>query len=553
MKHGILIIVLGLFVFNVNESMASEPKAKPNIIFLMTDDQRWDSFGCYGRSDFKTLKIDRLAEQGVIFDNAFYAVSICKPSRVTMMTGRYFSSHRVGFAPPYNYTLSKSDFANSYPAMLKESGYRTGFIGKVGFAITEKAQRPSTVKDYDLAKQMGTTFDYFAGDGRQTGGESKLWPADDLELQEIYQEGRQNTGRTLKTGEAILHFLDTQPNNQPFCLSYSFMAVKHPKDSDIYWPHYELFRDQYFLAPDNWVKGPNDKLPKVIKENWRGPGLHLERSATPELYQKMMRRFATQSYTVDVQVGLMVDKLKGMGILDNIIIIYTSDNGRYQGSHGLLGKALLHEESVKAPLIVFDGRVPESERGRREKALISSVDIAPTILSLAGLEIPAGMQGLDISGILRQKQDMSKWSDAVYMENLFLVELHNAQNREKEQNLDELNEEIIAANHSYRCRGIRTDRWKYFVYYEHNPRIKELYDLTKDPMEQNNLAGDPQFADVLEQLRKRTGELHANAAKAPIPLSGPVQMGRFILQTGKHIPVLVKSSEREDFPRLCIR
>jgi arylsulfatase A-like enzyme len=114
----------------------------------MTDDQRWDQFGCYGKPEFRTQHIDRLADQGVIFDNAFQAVAICMPSRVTAMTGRPMSSHRVGFVVPNDYTLSASDFAKGYPAILKEAGYRTGFIGKVGFSVTEKAQRPSSPRNY---------------------------------------------------------------------------------------------------------------------------------------------------------------------------------------------------------------------------------------------------------------------------------------------------------------------------------------------------------------------------------------------------------------------
>ncbi|TWU43527.1 Arylsulfatase [Novipirellula aureliae] len=167
-------------------------------------------------------------------------------------------------------------------------------------------------------------------------------------------------------------------------------------------PHYEQFKDYEFKAPDNWVEGANEDLPLVVKDHARGFRLHVQRTSTRELYLRQVRRFATQGYTVDQQVGLMMDKLKEKGLLDNTIVIYTSDNGRFQGSHGLFDKCLLYEESMKAPLIVFDGRVPESKRGRRENALISSVDIAPTILSLAGVEVPKSMQGLDFHAVLDQ-------------------------------------------------------------------------------------------------------------------------------------------------------
>lgn len=484
--------------------------ARPNIIFLMTDDQRWDNMGCYGRPEFRTPNIDQLAEQGVIFDRAFYAVSICMPSRVTMMTGRHNSSHRVGFVAPDNYTLSRADFAKGYPALLKKAGYRTGFIGKVGFTVTEEAQRPSTPKEHFYEKHMGEIFDFFAGSETHDRDGSDMWPADDPGLQEIYRAGRKGTGRTLKTGEAVLRFLDTQPEDQPFCLSVSFYAVKHDNNRDMYMPHFDLFKEYDFTVPDNWVEGGNETLPQVVQDHARGYRLHLERTSTPELYQRQVRRFATQGYSVDQQVGLMMNKLKEKELLERTVVIYTSDNGRFQGSHGLYDKCLLYEESVRAPLIVFDGRVPESGRGRREAALISSVDIAPTILSLAGLEPPVGMQGRDFSGVLDQTQDRSKWRDAVLMEDLFLQAMFGARHK---KNVDEINQGLIERNESYRSRGVRTDRWKYFVYYEQDPPIEELYDLDKDPQEQNNLVNHPEFARTVEKLRKRTEELYREAVR----------------------------------------
>ncbi|MDO7171700.1 sulfatase-like hydrolase/transferase [Mariniflexile sp. AS56] len=488
--------------------MYAQSNKLPNIIYLMTDDQRWDNMGCYGKPEFKTHNIDQLAEEGVIFDNAFYAVSICMPSRVSIMTGRYISSHRVGFAPPNNHTLSKADFTNSYPSKLKEAGYRTGFVGKIGFAVTEDALPPSSPDNYDMQQHYADAFDFFVGDGTHIGGGLKIWPADDAALKNIYHADRPANERTLKTGDAMLRFIDTQPKDQPFCLSVSFLAVKHDRDSDVYPPHLELFKDYKFPVPANWVNGANHKLPKVVKENWRGVPLHLKRSSTPAMYQRLVRRFAAQGYTVDQQVGHLMKKLKETGLLDNTIIIYTSDNGRFQGSQGLFDKALLYEESVKQPLIVFDGRAAASERKRREKALISSVDIAPTILSLAGLEPAPSMQGHDFSGILNKTQALSSWQDAVYMENLFLVSMYQVRNA---KNVEALNEKEVAENKSYRCRGVRTDRWKYFVYYEHNPKLEELYDLDTDPNEQHNLAANPEFADVLTGLRARTEAFYLKA------------------------------------------
>lgn len=475
---------------------SAEEATRPNIVFLMTDDQRWDTLGCYGRTDVVTPHIDRLAEEGVVFDNAYYAVAICMPSRATVFTGRYFSDHQVGFTYPYNRTLPKEEFAQSYPALLREAGYRTGFIGKFGVRLEDL---PSTVADH---------FDLYAGIST-TSKKGPHFPADDEALNYIYRKDRDPKERTLIKGDAMIHFLDTQPVDEPFCLSVSFDAVKNDRDSDMYGPHVELFEDKEMWVPENWVEGKSARLPEVL-DHCRGTYLHVARTSTPELYQKLARRFATQAYTVDQQVGRLMAKLEEMGVLDNTIVIYTSDNGRFHGSQGLYDKAILYEESMKQPLVVFDGRAAKELRGRRIDAMVSSVDIAPSILALAGLEAPEIMKGRDLSGLLAGTQNLAQWRDAVLMENFFIQELHRA-SVTKHPDIPGLNDELIADNRSYRSRGVRTERYKYFSYFEHEPVIEELYDLEKDPHEQNNLVFNPEYATLLSELREKTATLHAAA------------------------------------------
>ena len=477
----------------VEAELTEEQKAyaaikRPNIVFLMTDDQRWDTLGCYGRTDVITPNIDKLAEQGVAFDNAYYAVAICMPSRATMFTGRYFSDHRSGFTYPYNRTIPKEEFAESYPAKLKEVGYRTGFVGKFGIRLEDSR---STAVEH---------FDYFVE------GNNVLVPKDDPGLKKIYRRDRPANERTLKKGDAMIRFLETQPKGQPFCLSISFDAVKNDRDSDMYPPDVKVFEGKPMLVPENWVEGKNEKLPELL-DHCRGTYLHVARTSTPEQYQTTTRRFAVQGYTVDNQVGRLVAKLEEMGELDNTIIIYTSDNGRFHGSHGLFDKAILYDEAMKEPLIVFDGRAPQSQRGRRIDAMVSSADVAPTILSLASVKQPPIMKGCDLSGLLKGTQDMAKWRDTVLMENFFLQEIHSSGVKGGKE-IPKLNDEIVAGNRSYRSRGVRTDRYKYFSYFEHDPVIEELYDLEADPHEENNLISNPEYASILADLRKRTEALH---------------------------------------------
>jgi arylsulfatase A-like enzyme len=410
-----------------------------------------------------------------------------------MFTGRYFSDHRAGFTYPYNRTLSKEEFSRSYPAKLKEAGYRTGFVGK--FNVRLEGNR-GTVPAF---------FDFFVE------GNSVVVPKDDPGLKEIYRKDRPANERCLKKGDAMIRFLETQPKDQPFCLSISFDAVKNDKDVDMYPPDVAVFDGKPMSIPENWVEGKNTALPKVL-DYCRGTYLHVARTSTPEKYQTTTRRFAVQGYTVDNQVGRLMAKLKEMGALDNTIVIYTSDNGRFHGSHGLFDKCILYDEAVKEPLIIFDPRSPESNRGRRETAMVSSADIAPTILALAGVEPPTAMKGCSLTGLLDGTQDLSKWRDAVLIENFFLQDIFAAQNKNA-RDIDEVNQEIIAKNQSYRSQGVRTDRYKYFKYHEHNPVIEELYDLKSDPHEMNNLVSNPEYASVLADMRARAEELIRAAAQ----------------------------------------
>lgn len=481
-----------------DEAAKAESVKRPNIVFLMTDDQRWDTLGCYGRTDVMTPHIDKLSANGVTFDNAYHAVAICMPSRTTMFTGRYFSDHQVGFTYPYNRTLPAEEFADSYPAQLKALGYRTGFVGKFGIRLE------------NLEDTLVKHFDYYTGKST-TSKEGPHFPVDDEKLNEIYRKDRNPKERTLIKGDSMIHFLETQPKGQPFCLSVSFDAVKNDRNSEIYEPHEKLFEGKKMWVPDNYVAGKNGKLPKVL-DYCRGTYLHVQRTSTLKSYQKRTRRFAVQGYTVDQQVKRLMEKLEEIGELDNTVVIYTSDNGRFHGAHGLFDKAILYDEAVRQPLIVFDPRVDKSQRGSRVEAMVSSVDVAPTILALAGADIPDSMKGSDLGGLLSGKQNLSKWREAVLMENFFLEEIFKG-SRKKGVKVEVLNKKIVDGNRSYRSRGVRTDRYKYFAYHEHDPVIEELYDLKNDPYEQTNLINNEEYIEVLAKMRQETEMLLISATE----------------------------------------
>ncbi len=476
---------------------------QPNLVFLMTDDQRWNTLSCYGRDEYETEHIDQLAREGVTFDRAFHTVAICMPSRVTVMTGRYFASHNSGFTYPHATPVSEADFANTYHGQLRAAGYRSGFVGKFGFNVDGGQE---TLKRH---------FDYYDGNGTHADHGPGRW-ADVPNAFENLSAGRAVTERTIKKGDSMIRFLETQPADQPFVLSVSFDAVKHDSDQDMHVPDKEYFQNTEMSVPKNYYEGANPNLPAVIKKYARGYKFHLKRSATPEQYQDMARRFASQGRTVDSQVKRLREKLEELGFLENTIIIYTSDNGRYIGSHGLYDKCFLHETSVRAPLIIWDGR-GKLPQGKRIEALTCATDLAPTMLDLAGLPIPEQMQGLSLTSLLTDSVHTDEWRDAILLENLFNLEIRGvsrkARKNPKSVDFEQLNQDLIANNRSYRSRGVRTERWKYFIYYEQSPVIEELYDLEADPDELHNLAADPEHEPILESLRAKTQALYETYKK----------------------------------------
>ncbi|MBL7189802.1 MAG: sulfatase [Phycisphaerae bacterium] len=482
---------------------ARKARKRPNIIYLMSDDQRWDTLGCYGNPEFKTHNLDNLADQGVLFENCYYAVSICMPSRATILTGQFMSRHRCGFDRPTDYTISRPEFARTYPMVLRKAGYRTGFIGKLGFVVTEKKERPCRKLWKSPEHMPADRFDYWKGwPGQAPKGQ--YWPKD-FGLKESYEKSKR-PHLTDIMGDLILDFVRTNPAGKPFCLSVSFHAPKGALVPADVKPEYDRqFEGVKFKLPPNYVAGPNDKLPDLIKRNWRGLGYHRRYTWTPELYQKFVRRQAALAYGIDVAVGRLVKELKDKRLLDNTVIIFTSDNGFLNGSHGLDGKTLLYEESMRAPLIVFDGRLPAEMRGRRLTQLISTVDFAPTIADLAGSPVPNVMQGKSFKPLI-EGRDM-RWRDAVFMESNFTqfkaVPLAEAK--------DDPEALAKTKRDSLRCHGIRTERWKYIRFFETEPVFEQLFDLKSDPIEQHNLAGDPKHAKVLEKLRAQCDRLNRYA------------------------------------------
>jgi len=429
---------------------------KPNILFILTDDQRWNTLGCMGDTNILTPHLDRLAREGVLFQNHFVTTSICCCSRASIFTGQYMRRHGIE-----NFTTSftSAQWAETYPALLRQQGYRTGFIGKFG------------VGDDPAVNAMADKFDYWRGVPGQGG---KYF---------INTNDPSRTHETTKFGQDALEFLGSTPAHQPFCLSLSFTAP-HARDA---MPHLEQYQpDDRDLAlyADTTIPLPEtdnltyfEKLPKSVQGS-EGHRRWLWRFDTPEHYEISAKNYYRLISGIDREVGRIMAELKKRGLADNTVVIYTSDNGYFLGDRELSDKFFMYEEGLRDPLIICDPREPAANRGRSERAMTLNIDFAPTMLALAGVAPPPRMQGRSLLPLVAN-QHPADWRAE------FFYEHHTFPN-------------IIPPS-----EGVRTERYAYIRWLNEQPLIEELFDLKTDKLEGHNLAGDPQCANTLAQLRAR--------------------------------------------------
>ena len=426
---------------------SSEPRRPPNILFLLSDDQRADALGCAGNPIVETPHIDGLARQGVLFRNNFVTTSICAVSRAPVFTGQYARCHGIhGFGT----SLSEEQQRLSYPSLLRQAGYRTGFVGKYGVGR-------------ELPREQYDFFQGFAGQGRY--------------FREF--EGRQ-IHLTAVHGDQALGFLEGCSGEQPFCLSVSFKAP-HVQDGEAPFflndPAYDHLYEDLTVPPFGHSEArDHEALPAFLQGEYEGRIRWERRFSTPERFQESVKRYYRLITGVDAQVGRMLAYLRERGWDDNTVVIYTSDNGFYLGERGLAGKWLMHEESIRTPLIIRAPWLSETARTQRDEMTLN-IDLAPTMLSLAGVEIPTSMQGRDVSPLVRGESPA--WRKEWFYEHLF--------------------------EHATipKVEGVRGERWKYTGYVEADPVYEELYDLAGDSGEDRNLATVGGQRDLIERQRAR--------------------------------------------------
>ena len=448
--------ILLAFFCGSSSRIASAAEPRPNFVFLLTDDQRADTVGPKNYGPLTTPNIDRLAQEGVRFTNAFVTTSICCISRASYLTGRLARNHGVGdFVTP----LKPEILAKSFPALLHQAGYRTGCLGKGGIG----GQEPTGV--FDTWHAWGGQGDFFETiDGRQVHNSQML-------------------------ADRAKAFLKSGPAEQPFCLLVYYKSPHDPYQPD---PRdAELFRDATFSFPRTASPEHFATLPEFIRTS-EGYTRAQKSHPTPLAYQEFVKQYLRCIAGVDRSVGQILRALDESKQADNTVIVYASDNGFFLGEHGMSHKWLMHEESIRVPLIIKDPRMPPVMQGRSNEELVLNIDVAPTILSLAGITPPDDLDGRSLAPLLRGQK--IAWRGDIFYEHHY----HHG-------------------GKIPRTEGVRNRDWKYVTYFDVNPAYEELYDLRNDPLEEHNLATDPKFREQFEAMKARYRQIVSELPPPVLP------------------------------------
>lgn len=428
---------------------------KPNIIFILTDDQRFDALHYAGNKIIQTPEMDKLAETGTYFSHAIVTTPICAASRASIFSGLQERTHKYTFQTG---DIRSEFMAKSYPELLKSAGYYTGFFGKFGVNFKDKDKLFDEIDDYDRNGQFPDRRGYFY----------KKIGADTVHL-------------TRYTGQQALDFIDNAPAGKPFCLSLSFSAPHaHDNAPDQYFwqkesdklyqnmemPGADLAGDKYFNALPLPVREGFNRL----RWTWRYD--------TPEKYQHSVKGYYRMIYGIDLEIAKIRKKLAEKGLDKNTVIILMGDNGYFLGERQLAGKWLMYDNSIRVPLIIYDPRV---NRHLNTDVMALNIDVPATILDLAGVEIPDSYHGKSLEPIVSGKEK-SLDRDTILIEHLW--EFENIPPSE----------------------GVRTAEWKYMRYIN-DKSSEELYNLKRDPKEIDNLASKPDYQKVLQEYRRKNDEL----------------------------------------------
>ena len=474
----LVIASLVLLQISANADERSDTKERPNsqdrpnIVFFFADDQTSSSLGCYGHPIVQTPHIDALASRGVRFQNAFVSQSICWVSRTTILTGLTGRS----YGTPQNPEQTRDEVAQELVSdVLRSHGYRTGFFGK-WHAKMPQGYKPA--EHFDVFEDI-TRNPYYK---KQADGSL-----------------RHETDLIVDRG---IEFLKQQPKDKPFALNLWFNAC-HAEDGDrrpglhFAWPESANgLYDNLTMAPPR-LNDPAifEALPDFLQTSITRER-YFWRWNTAQKYQTNMQAYLRMVSGIDMAIGRLLKCLDDAGLSKNTVIVYSADNGYHMGNRGLSGKWSHFEESLRVPLIIADPRVPTKERGKVTEAMALNLDLPSTFLDLANIPVPERYQGHSLKPIVSGTVPQD-WRTETF------------------------HEHFAVRNRIPAWEGIRTSRYKYARYFDHDYEF--LHDLQNDPDELVNLAMDPAQAETLQVMRERTTRIVTELGGALPPLKGGFQ------------------------------
>lgn len=507
----LLLIVLSSVVSTVFGQQPGRGKTgAPNIVYIMADDHGYQAVSAYGYGLNHTPNIDRLAKEGALFTRATVTNSLCAPSRAVMLTGKHsFINGKVDNVQHFDWNQ------DNFPKLLQKAGYQTALIGKI--------HMDGLPQGFNYSAVLPDQGDYYNPDFIINGNKEQI-----------------HGYVTDITTSLALKWLDGRDKSKPFCLLYhqkaphrEWLAAER---------HYKTYTQKTFKEPEtlfddyqgrgtaanaaemnilkdmNWA-GDDKIKPEIMDElgipstlKWDKDAYRrnlvrmddTQRKAWDAVYdpinEDFRKRYASMSKTdlmrwryqrymqdylgtvaaVDDGVGQMLDYLEKNGLLENTIVVYTSDQGFYLGEHGWFDKRFMYEESLRTPLLI---RYPkEIKPGIKVDALVQNLDFAPTFLDYAGVQVPADMQGKSFRKLV--SGNTQKWRDAIYYTYYEYPSIHMVK----------------------RHYGISTHRYK-LIHFYYDIDEWELYDLQQDPHEMHNVYNDPSYKKVRTQMHRKLSQL----------------------------------------------
>ncbi|MDA0767590.1 MAG: sulfatase [Verrucomicrobia bacterium] len=450
---------------------------QPNVVFILTDDQRWDAMGCAGHPYLKTPHIDRLAAEGVRFKNHFCTTSLCSPSRASILGGLYAHTHGV----VNNFTDYPKDLP-TFPRQLQKAGYKTAYIGKWHMGEDDDSKRPG----FDHFVTHRGQGKYFDTEFRTNDGERKV------------ERGYYTTVVT----DMAIEWMKEQ-KDAPFLLMLGHKA-----------PHSFYFPEKKYAHAFDEVRIPypesafqlEDKPEWISKRlsTWHGiyGPLFEWRKEFPDTsargmldFERMTRAYWGTILSVDDSVGRIYKQLEEMGELDNTLFIFTSDNGLLNGEHGMVDKRTAHEASLRIPLVVRYPGLVDPAKPKVIAGQTLTLDFAPTILEICGAEALPKTHGKSWKKLVTKGDPL--WRTGWFYEYNYEAQFPYTPN----------------------VRALRADDWKY-IRYPHgdgsaDKHMAELYDLRTDVEERHNLINDPEHKDLVTTLRKELDRLIAESGAVP--------------------------------------